>query len=134
MMKLNPPDKKKTSQEVANWNRKATLDKSFEKNNFKCLFKRPLMTFGRLPLNQGFRLQKMTADKRRDHGFRKLTLFPPVSHRRLLPGSLALGSLRRHPEGHEPLFAHMLWAEKSKKDRRPSLTQKIEEMARGKSR
>ena len=135
MMKLNPPNKKKTMQEVANWNRKATIDKSCEKNNFKCLFKRPLMTFGRLPLNQGFRLQKMTADKRRDHGFRKLTLFPPISHRRLLPGSLALGSLRRHPEGHEPLLTRICsGAEKSKKDRRPSLTQKIEEMARGKSR
>ena len=69
MMKLNPPDKKKTSQEVASRNGKATLDKSFEKNNFRSLFKRPLMTFGKLPLNQGFQLQKMTADKRRDHGF-----------------------------------------------------------------
>ena len=32
MMKLNPPDKKKTSQEVASRNGKATLDKSLEKN------------------------------------------------------------------------------------------------------
>ena len=107
MMKLNPPDKKKTSQEVASRNGKATLDKSLEKNDFRSLFKRPLMTFDRLPLNQSFRLQKMTADKRRDRGFRKLTLFPPVSHRRLLPESLALGSLRRHPESHEPLLTHM---------------------------
>ena len=68
MMKLNPPEEKKTLQKVASGEGKATLDKSLEKNDFRILFKRPLMTFGRLPLNQSFRLQKMMADKRGDHG------------------------------------------------------------------
>ena len=108
MMKLNPPEEKKTTQEVANRNGKAPLNKSFEKNNFRSFFKRPPMTPGRLPLNQSPGLQEMAANKRRDRGFQQLTLLPPISHRRLPLRHLALGFLRGHPEGHEPLLTHML--------------------------
>ena len=64
MMKLNPLEEKKTPQEVANGNSKATLNKCFEKNNIRNLFKRPNMTLGQLPLNQGSGLQKTAANKR----------------------------------------------------------------------
>ena len=35
-------------------------------------------------------------------------LLPPISHRHLLLGHLALGFLRRHLESHRPLLTHML--------------------------
>ena len=44
MVKLNPLKEKKTPQEVANKNGKATLNKGFEKNNFRSFFKWPPMT------------------------------------------------------------------------------------------
>src|SRR6185437_3088189 len=107
-MKLNTPEEKKTPQKVASGNGKATLNKGFEKNNFRSLFKRPPMTLGRLPLNQSSGLQKMAANKRRDRGFQQLTFLPPITHRHLLLGHSARRFLRRHPESHEPFLAHML--------------------------
>jgi len=68
-MKLNTPEEKETPQKVAGRNGKATLNKGFEKNNFRSFFKWPPMTFGRLPLDQSSGLQKTAANKRRDHGF-----------------------------------------------------------------
>jgi hypothetical protein len=63
-MKLNTPEEKKTSQKVTRGNGKATLNKGFEKNNFRSFFKWPPMTLGRLPLNQSSGLQEMAANKR----------------------------------------------------------------------
>ena len=37
-MKLNTPEEKKTPQKVASGNGKATLNKGFEKNNFRSFF------------------------------------------------------------------------------------------------
>ena len=39
MMKLNPLEEKKTPQEVASGNGKATLNESFEKNDFRSFFR-----------------------------------------------------------------------------------------------
>jgi hypothetical protein len=107
-MKLNTPEEKETLQNVACRNGKATLNKGFETNNFRSFFKWPPMTFGRLPLDRSSGLQKIAANKRQDRSFEQLTLLPPISHSRLLLGHLALGLLRRHLEGHEPLLTHML--------------------------
>jgi len=63
-MKLNPPEEKKTPQEVASGNGKATLNESFEKNDFRSFFEWPPMTLGRLPLDQSPGLQKTAANKR----------------------------------------------------------------------
>jgi len=51
-MKLNTPEEKKTPQKIASGNGKATLNKGFEKNNFRSLFKWPTMTHSWLPLDQ----------------------------------------------------------------------------------
>ena len=63
-MKLNSLEEKKTPQKITSGNGKATLNKGFEKNNIRSLFKWSPMTFGRLPLNQSFGLQKMATNKR----------------------------------------------------------------------
>jgi len=63
-MKLNSPEEKKTPQKITSGNGKATLNKGFEKNNFRSLFKWPPMTLGRLPLDQSPGLQKTAANKR----------------------------------------------------------------------
>ena len=69
MIKLNTPKEKKTPQKDTSGNGKATLNKVFEKNNFRSFFEWPPMTLGRLLLNQSSGLQKMAANKRRDCNF-----------------------------------------------------------------
>ena len=64
MVKLNTPKEKKTPQQVASGNGKATLNKGLEKNNFRSFFKWPPMTLGWLPLDQSLGLQKTAANKR----------------------------------------------------------------------
>jgi len=88
MMKLNPPEEKKTLQKVASRNGKATLNKGFEENNFRSFLKWPPMTLGRLPLNQSSGLQKMAANKMRS---RLLTTYFSSTHQPSSPPSRTFG-------------------------------------------
>ena len=126
-MKLNPPEEKKTPQKVAGRNGKATLNKGFEKNNFRSLFKWPLMT-----LVLDCKRRRLTRDEIAASD--NLLFFHPSAIVASFSDIWCLdffGAIRKVTS----LFSRICsGAEKSKEDRRRSLTQKAKEMAGGKKR
>jgi len=63
MMKLDPPEKEETPQEVANRNSQSALDKRLEDNSFRNSFIWSIMSLSRKPLNNRSRTEKSTTDK-----------------------------------------------------------------------
>jgi len=63
MMKLDPPEKEETPQEVADGNPQSALDKRLEHNSFRNPLMWPIMSLSRKPLNNRPGMKKSTANK-----------------------------------------------------------------------
>jgi len=63
MMKLDPPEKEETPQEVADGNPQSTLHKGLKHNNFLNPFIWPIMSLSRKPLNNRSGTEQPTTDK-----------------------------------------------------------------------
>jgi hypothetical protein len=72
-MRLNPPVKEKTTEEIGSWNPKSAMNKIGKKNYLICLFERTSVTQCRMPLDGFLRLKKALINKGLDIGFGELT-------------------------------------------------------------